>query len=92
MRIRIRIDENNPRHTRFTVFVDGGNCGTLTMLSVEAFVFFNILQYGADPADVKMEYINAEGKLFSDSDFAKGCIYSTDEKVHRGSNPDNEGV
>ena len=29
--LKLRIDGDNPKHIRFTVFQDGGNCGHLTM-------------------------------------------------------------
>lgn len=43
---KIRIDENNPRHTRFA---NGANCGSLTMESTEAFAFITTLEKGARP-------------------------------------------
>ena len=33
MEIHIRIDEENDRHTKITVFIDGANCGKLCLAS-----------------------------------------------------------
>ena len=44
MRIKCRIDSQNPGHTRFTVFQDGGNCGQLCMDTEAAELFFDILE------------------------------------------------
>lgn len=35
MKLHIRIDDCNLRHTRFTAFVNGANCGTLTLCNDE---------------------------------------------------------
>jgi hypothetical protein len=47
MKLKIRIDVNNPRHTHLTIFIDGANCGQLHMLSTEAFAFITTLQRGS---------------------------------------------
>ena len=44
MKIKCRIDSKNVKHTRFTVFQDGGNCGQLTMDTAAAELFFDILK------------------------------------------------
>jgi hypothetical protein len=31
MNIHLRADHTNPEHTRFTVFIDGKNCGQLCL-------------------------------------------------------------
>jgi hypothetical protein len=46
MRIKCRIDSQNPGHTRFTVFQDGGNCGQLVMDTEAAKLFFNTMVEG----------------------------------------------
>jgi len=33
-RIKLRMDDANVRHTRFTVFEDGASCGQLTMTTM----------------------------------------------------------
>ena len=40
MKLKFRIDEKSLIHARFTVFQDGGNCGSLTMNMTP----FNILK------------------------------------------------
>ena len=44
MKIKCRIDSQNAKHIRFTVFQDGGNCGQLTMHTNAAELFFDILK------------------------------------------------
>lgn len=55
MDIKIRVVENNPTHTRLVVFMNGANCGTLTMLSVEAFAFTTALEKGASNVTIERE-------------------------------------
>ena len=43
MKIHLRADEANETHTRFTVFMNGGNCGQLCMTQKEAFHFHDII-------------------------------------------------
>lgn len=43
MLCKIRIDENSPKHTKLTIFMNGVSCGRLIMESVEAFVFISAL-------------------------------------------------
>lgn len=92
MKITIKITDDGPVHTRFTIFMNGGNCGSLCMRSGEALVFFNALQTGADAANLLTEYTNYEGKLFSDSDTSYRCFDAEDAKVHRGSRSVDEGM
>ena len=42
----MRADECNPTHTRFTVFVNGANCGQLCMRADEATSFHQIVSLG----------------------------------------------
>ena len=44
MRIHLRADAINPWHTVFTVFMNGGNCGQLTMTTVEAATFHDFIE------------------------------------------------
>lgn len=46
MKLKIRIDCSTQRHTIMTLFMDGANCGHLTMLVDEATVFINTLRKG----------------------------------------------
>ena len=50
MKIHLRADETPGIHTRFTVFIDGANCGQLCMRDHEAVVFHMLLQWGAEAA------------------------------------------
>lgn len=43
MKVHLRADEANGTHTRFTVFMNGGNCGQLTMREDEAVYFHELL-------------------------------------------------
>ena len=49
MKITLRADSTNPAHTRFTVFVNGANCGQLTMRVDEANAFYMIVSNGCHP-------------------------------------------
>ena len=44
--IHLRADSANGRHTRFTVFMNGVNCGQLCMLESEACFFRDALTFG----------------------------------------------
>ena len=47
MEIHHRIDDSNLRHTRFTTFIDGANCGQLCMLTKDVPAWFMIVRHGA---------------------------------------------
>lgn len=49
MRVTLRAHETNEKHTRFTVFVNGQNCGDLCMGPEEARVFYMIVVNGCHP-------------------------------------------
>ena len=51
MKFHIRFDAVNLIHSRFTVFVDGANCGRLCMRSDEAERFVSTLAHGATGGD-----------------------------------------
>ena len=74
MRIKCRIDSQNPEHTRFTVFQDGGNCGQLVMDTEAAKLFFNILEWGMmeNSEDYEFELDNEVRKMFWDGQPYKG--------------------
>jgi hypothetical protein len=42
MNVHLRADEANGTHTRFTVFVNGANCGQLCMREDEAIYFHHM--------------------------------------------------
>ncbi len=46
MKVTLRGDEANGHHTKFTVFVNGANCGQLTMTEEEAVAFYMIISNG----------------------------------------------
>lgn len=47
MRIHLRLDKVTPPHIHQTLFIDGGNCGTLTMRTDEYQIFRTVLRQGA---------------------------------------------
>jgi hypothetical protein len=49
MKVTLRADDVNQSHTRFTVFVNGGNCGQLCMVNTEAIAFYMIVNNGCHP-------------------------------------------
>ncbi len=49
MKIHLRSDGANGRHTRVTVFIDGANCGQLTLLEKDAIALHLILMNGVNP-------------------------------------------
>ncbi len=49
MKIHLKADSTNPEHTRFTVFIDGKNCGQLCMGTADARGFYMIMQNGIHP-------------------------------------------
>ena len=46
MKVHMRFDDSNPRHTRLTLFVNGGNCGQLVLRTDEATDFHQIIAHG----------------------------------------------
>ena len=64
MKIHLRVNSSNPRHTRFTVFMNGANCGTLVMTNEEFEKFRDLLRRGAgDIID-----LNASGVIYTEED------------------------
>lgn len=43
MKLHLRADEVNDTHTKFTVFLNGANCGQLCMKEEEAFYFHELV-------------------------------------------------
>jgi len=43
MKLHLRADEANGTHTRFTVFMNGANCGQLCMSEDEAIFFHEVI-------------------------------------------------
>lgn len=43
MKVHLRADEANGFHTKFTVFMNGGNCGQLIMREDEAIYFHHLV-------------------------------------------------
>ena len=64
MKIHLRVNSINPRHTRFTVFMNEANCGTLVMTNEEFEKFRDLLRRGAgDRVD-----LNASGVIYTEED------------------------
>ena len=62
MTIHFRIDASYARHSHFTVFVGGANCGTLRMRTDELVHFFMIFRHGLSPT---MDHYRESGKLWT---------------------------
>jgi len=43
MKVHLRADEANGTHTKFTVFMNGANCGQLIMTEDEAVYFHEVM-------------------------------------------------
>jgi hypothetical protein len=48
MKLHLRANETNAKHTRLTLFVNGANCGELCLLNAEAIWLCHILSKGTD--------------------------------------------
>lgn len=48
MRIKLRVGSVTPSHTTLTLFIDGGNCGSLTMRNGEAVAFIAVVDAGCE--------------------------------------------
>lgn len=44
--INLRMDAQDPQHTHCTLFMNGGNCGTLTFRNTEYEVFAKVISLG----------------------------------------------
>lgn len=64
MKLHLRADEANGMHTTFTVFMNGGNCGQLTMREDEA-VFFHHLVLQSSYL-LKSDNVYSSGKWFKE--------------------------
>lgn len=53
MKLKFRIDIINPRHTHFTVFQNGGNCGSLCMENKA----FDVFTTNLHASDIEFETI-----------------------------------
>ena len=67
MRIHIRFDSSNIIHTRFTIFINGGNCGQLCMRTNEACNFHQLLQMACSIAPEIDQFLSS-GKVYSEED------------------------
>jgi len=43
MKVHLRADEANGHHTKFTIFMNGANCGQLCMEEAEAIFFHHLV-------------------------------------------------
>jgi hypothetical protein len=66
IKVHLRADSANGAHTRFTVFMNGGNCGQLCMTEKEAFWFHDaILRINYR---IKEDEIKTSGKWFKEKE------------------------
>ena len=49
MKIHVRFDDSNERHTRLTLFIGGANCGTLALPTTDIVNFCLMLRNGIHP-------------------------------------------
>jgi len=47
MKIHLRADSADGTHTKFTVFMNGANCGQLCMREDEALFFYHVIELSA---------------------------------------------
>ena len=85
MKVTLKADEANARHTHFTVFVNGANCGRLCMLTDEAIAFYMILQAGCHP---KLDQFLGQGHWEEKPNSAL-CV-KTDSEERKGSKSKGE--
>ncbi len=60
MKLHLRADSANGEHTRFTVFMNGANCGQLTMREEEAVFFHDLVILSG--AKLKTDEIYTSGR------------------------------
>ena len=65
MKIHLKINSSNPKHTRFTVFINEANCGTLTMLNDEFASFHQIVAMGCGD---RIDEFMSTGTMYSEED------------------------
>ncbi len=63
MKLHLRADEANDTHTRFTVFMNGANCGQLCMRTEEAIFFHDAL--------LRTKYRLKEDEIYSSGKWTK---------------------
>ena len=55
MKLHIRFDESNAAHTRATFFMNGKNCGQLTIGDEDLLNFLLLIRNGLHPTDEYLE-------------------------------------
>ena len=80
MRIHLRADEANGTHTRFTVFVNGANCGELCMREEEAIFFHEVVLRST----YKLPSLMVGDQGFLDQYDSSGHWFKEREKVNNG--------
>lgn len=58
-KVHLRADSANGEHTKFTVFMNGANCGRLTMKEKEAIFFHDTIMRSTWPLKGKDEVITS---------------------------------
>ncbi|TET82596.1 hypothetical protein E3J38_01900 [candidate division TA06 bacterium] len=64
MKIHLRIDSSNMRHTKCTVFLNGANCGQLTTTTDEFANLHQIINLGCADFDE----FNSTGELYAEEE------------------------
>lgn len=72
MKIHLRADSTNKEHTRFTIFIDGKNCGDVCMGTREARAFSNMVENGME--------VNRLTNFLSGDVFLKTGFWNGDEE------------
>lgn len=65
MKIHVRFDESNKKHTHFTIYVNGQNCGQLCMETKDTAQFYLILLNGTNK---ELDEFVSSGKLYCDEE------------------------
>jgi hypothetical protein len=78
MKTHLRADSANGKHTRFTVFMNGGNCGQLCMTEEEAIYFHEII--------TRTDYLIEGDEIKTSGKWFKECVCGKWEPLFKGSN------
>ena len=76
MNIHLRIDSTNAAHTRFTVFLNGANCGQLCVTNEEFSMVSTIFAYwvSSDKNEPKLDSYERTGHTWDEVQQAKAAL------------------
>jgi len=80
MKIHLKVNSSNQRHTRFTIFTNSANCGTLMMTNEEFKKFHQIIAIGCGE---KIDEFISTGTMYSEEDRREEILENNPENLKK---------